>query len=509
MLAPPVRHLHEVALAGHWPGGEEALRQGLDSAWLRRVLPDDLTLIARHRAFKQTSERLSREAGRCGRGVANALLGSLWPPCRRGLRQRADALRDQAEEASRSAQGCWLTLSQRDLLGIEPDLLARGPAGSLLGITDAGRAALRDNLWGEPFEAVARPEALPARVEAFLQVRAQALTAGFPPDPRLDLAAALASAYPGGAAALLDLNARAVADGWRHYDRLPILGAALSLGPEPEQIWSALSAALQWLRQAEEFPLGYETRLAALLVAGSPCASLSEAVTGGGEGTGEGGQAARARLVFVLSRLRAEGWSLAPATIPVAVRLAALPLPQAQVVARVRALVTEVTRHGARPGPHADLAAALAAGSNLHPQAVKHADARLHSLTSSYQAFLDRFSALLAALPSPDPSHAVLAAYLALMPGTVAGTLERRAQVDAHLGDAVWPASRAAVVAALLDSTTPGWFAAPRYVWDLCALLDLDDLTSAYTARLRLSPAQTASRVGAAAPSFGPGTASG
>jgi hypothetical protein len=193
----------------------------------------------------------------------------------------------------------------------------------------------------------------------------------------------------------------------------------------------------------------------------------------------------------------------------VAVRLAALPLPQAQVVARVRALVREVTGHGARPGPHADLAAALAAGSNLHPLAVKHADARLHSMVSPHREFLERFAALLAALPSPDPSLAVLAAHLALMPGTVAGTLRRLAEVDARLADSVWPGSRAAVLAVLLDSATGPWFSAARYVWDLCALLELDDLTSAYTARLRLSPAQTASRVGAAAPSFGPGTASG
>lgn len=501
-------HLLDVAHAGHWSGSDQDLALAVERGWVRHVPPDALALIAHHRELKHTCETLRREAGRCGRGAANALLGALWPPRRRALKARADALRDRAEEASREAQGCWLSLSQRDLVALEPELLARGPEGSLLGITDAGREAVRDHLWSAACDPAL--DADDGSLEAFGRIRAEALAAGFPPDPRLDLAAALAAAVTDSAGPLLALNARAVADGWRHFDRLPILGALTSLDADADRAWERHTRALSWLRRAEEFPPGYETRLAAFLVAASPCAWLAGAPSeGGSEGAGEGGAAARARLVFVLSRLRAEGWSLAPATIPTAVRLASLPIGQAQVVARVRALVGELKHMGEPVGPHSDLAAALGAGTNLHPLAVKHSDARVASLSTPHREFLARLAQARQEIPGREPSGTLLAACLALLPGSVQSHLRRARELQTALAPVLWPGSQAAVIAALLGASAGPWFSPARYVWELCALLEFDDLTSVYTARQRLSPAQSAAQVGASAPSFGPGTAGG
>jgi len=405
------------------------------------------------------------------RDAAHALLrggptSRLLPWLARRRRAQAEDLARRADEIDGEARSQWIYLSSHELIGIDLGLCAEMPDGGYLRITDAGRLAVRRFLCSQGFEREhASAQTLGDRVQRFISLRGELVKAGFALDPRVDLAAAMLSRETGDPSRIMEMNRLATQARWRNYDRLPVVAALALREGSVEAVWGRFLAAYEVLRRAG-YDGTYETRLATV--------ALMRA--------GEVDDAVRVRMWEVARRLRRDGWSLGQSTDPVAARLVGLRLSPTQIAARVRGLAQELARGSWTQGSYLDLAASIAADSNLHPLAAKDDSAQVLEAQSKYREFVDRYDTAIPRSPGDDTRPALPAALLAAMPGTVAGNLRRLESIVEAIGDSRSREASEPLAVMLLDGAYPEWFDCTRFVWEIGSLLPIEEPTSAFTA---------------------------
>lgn len=469
------------------PGARDAsASRGL----VQLVSPRQAEVLRACRGLQQQAEACRLEARRVRR---SGCLGAFVPPLRRRREAQAEALGKQADAYEAEARAHWTYLSSHDLLDLDLALLSPGGDGSLLSITDRGRDAVWDFIYSARFERAHVSEAAVAgRIEAFLRLRAGLLAQGFQPDPRVDLAAAVASRNCADVDRVMALNRLATAARWQSYDRLPLVGLLTGGEGEPEAVWERFWSGYQTLK-ASGCVGGYETRLAAMTL----------------QRWGEGDEAACARLWEIARRLRYHGWSLGQSTDPVAARLAGLRLSPTQVVARVLRLVEELERGPWAMGPYLDLAAAVAAGNNLHRLAIRAETAQLMEALPRYHPFVDRYDLAMPAT-GEDSAPTLTAALLALLPGEVPGTLRRHQEATARIAAQVGADNAPPLALMLLDAACPDWCDLTQFTWEIASLLHLPEPGSAFASVSRMGAmyqrmAQRAEMSKPEGPAAGPG----
>jgi len=469
------------------PGAQDApASRGL----VQLVTPRQADVLRAYRGLQQQAEACRREARRVRR---SGCLGAVLAPLGRRREAQAEALGKQADAYEAEARAHWTFLSSHDLLDLDLTLLSPGSDGSLLSLTDFGRDAVWGFVYSARFErAHVNEAAVGGRIEAFLRLREGLLGHGFQPDPRVDLAAAVASRNCVDVARMVEANRLATAARWQSYDRLPLV-ALLTVGEgEPETVWERFWSGYQALK-ASGCAGGYETRLAAMTL----------------QRWGEVDQAACARLWEIAGRLRYHGWSLGQSTDPVAARLAGVRLSPTQVVARVLRLVEELERGPWATGPYLDLAAAVAAGCNLHRLAIKAQTAQLMEALPRYHPFVDRYD-LAMPVTGEDSAPTLTAALLALLPGEVPGTVRRHQETTACIAPQVGEDNAASLALMLLDAACPDWCDLTQFTWEIASLLHLPDSGSAFAAVVRMGAmyqrmAQRAEMSKPEGPAAGPG----
>jgi len=464
-------------IADGWPVSvaEDKLARWHKTGWVRLITPKDASAVRHHQDLDRDVEALRDQARRTERpgGLASVRL-RLIPGARREARDSARALRNDADRRRDEAKEQWLGLSQRALVDIDLDLCA--PHGdSFLQITDRGRAGVRKLLFSPEFDTrIAHDEAIPDRVARFLDLRAQLLSGGFQPDPRVDLAAALVSRHDSDPERLRALNRLASQERWVNYDRLPIMAQLCGLDGDAEAIWERFWAGYEFLR-ARGYPGEYETRL-----------TVANLLRGG-----DVDDAACDRLWEIAKRLRLDGWSMSQSTDPVAGRLSALRLSPTLIASRVQSLFKQLERGASLRGPLFALAASVAADSNLHALSAKAQSAEVMEAVSPFTEFETRYDEGLALLPA-DPQQAPVTAFISVMlsrmPGTMAANVGRLQLVARGLAEHVFPPCAAPLSLLLIDAACPDWFDATRYVYEIGSLLPISEPTSIFTAFTRMSP---------------------
>lgn len=472
---------------------ETALQRLVQAGLARWIDPETCALVRRHAELLRVADALRANAARREKpGGLRSLLVKLSPSARTAARGQAETLRAAADGAADEAKEQWLELSRRGVVDLDLDLCATFGQG-VVQITDAGRETVRRWIWSEDYEReMTRDGQLAARVSAFRAVRGELLGVGHTPDARLDLAAAIVSRYDTNAARLRELNRLACENRWANYDRLPVLATLCRWDDEPRELWERFLEANRLMDR--EWCSGlYETRLATV------CLMRAGTVDG----------AAIDRCWEVLKRLRMQGWSLGPSSEPVAARLCALRLSPTQIAARVEGIWTSLRERAVDTTPFDSLAASVAADWNLHSLAAKRDSADLMQERSAFGDYLDRFDET-AGLLGPEYGAGgpwvVIAAALALMPGTVAGSVGRLGHVAEELGEVPAP-NRTSIGLFLCDAACGEWMDYGRFAWEIGSMLAVAEPTSAFTAFTRTSPMWARAAAGAA-PDKGPGQVS-
>jgi len=474
------------------PSGQQIAQTSRLVRLVRSIAPGDVVLIRRHEGLRARAEQLRQRARKTQfPGGLPSLALRLLPRRRRHAQRQATQMRDEADACTDEAKEQWLVLSQAGLVDLDLQLCARCPDGSYLQTTEAGRQAVRDLVYSPQFEATQVDEAaLARRIRLTLDMRGQMLTARFETDPRLDLAAAIISRHCTDTDRLRRLNRLASAQRWVNYDRLPLMALLCGLEGEPEEIWERFWEAYETAR-ARDYAGSYETRLAVAILLGQ----------------GPVDDSACDRLWQIAKRLRLDGWSMSQATDPVAAGLAALRLSPTRIAARVQQLNSELERGAMLAGPFLGLATCVAASSNLHPQAVRDASAGLMEQVSVFDEFAERYDKAigylvlggqqepsarsgraLGVLPDMPASVQVIAATLALMPGTVQGNWGRLGRTTQALEDAGIAGNGIPLSLLLMDAAYPRWFDATRLIWPIGCIMEIQEPTSMFTAYGRMSP---------------------
>lgn len=456
----------------------------------RWIDSETCALVRRHAELLRIADALRGDAALCERpGGLRSLALKLSPRLRQAARGEAETLRAEADAATDQAKEQWLELSRRGVVDVDLALCAPWAEGALQ-ITDAGREVVRRSLWSEDYEReITRDGQLAARVSSFRAVRGELLGVGHTPDARLDLAAAIVSRYETNAARLRELNRLACESRWANYDRLPVLATLCRWEDEPRALWERFMSAYRSMDR--EWCSGlYETRLAAIWLMRA----------------GAVDEAALDRCWEVLKRLRQQGWSLGASSEPAAARLCALRLSPTQIAARVESFWASLKERAVDTTPLDSLAASVAADWNLHPLAAKRDSAELMQERSTFGDSLDRFdeaASLLGPGYGAGGPWVVIAATLALMPGTVGGNVERLWQVAGELEEIAAP-NRMPIALLLCDAACGEWLDAGRFAWEIGSTLAIAEPTSAFTAFTRTSP-MWARAAASAGPDKGPG----
>ncbi len=472
------------------PPGEQRLQRLVDDGLVRAIEPDDVEALRQRQEALDEIDRLSEEARLTRRpGGLQSFILCLSPGRRRAAVEAARGLRRQADEIEREARQQWLDLSQRDLLHLHRESFIDDPDGGLVGITDPGRAAVREYLHSEQFEnTAADADALVRRAERCLELRARMIGAGFRADPRVNLAAAILSRRYADTELFSEINRLAAAANWGTYDRLPVIARmcqvyaaiqgdgthACPLCAEPAGVGLAASpdavdALWEWFRAGyantmeHDLPAGFELRLATVSM-------LSR---------GPVDDAACERLRAISAKLRLAGWTMDTSTYVIAARLGRLLLSETEAAARARRMHEELSWGGNAMRPMLTQAAGIAGDSNLFPLSAMASGAQVMEQQPLWDGLAQRYDDLVRMMDDDDRA-APVAAFLAIMPGTASGTWERLERARAAIAEDITPPNDLPCALMLLDSAYPQWADATRFVWEAGGLLQGLDITSVF-----------------------------
>lgn len=474
------------------PPGGERLQRLVDEGLVRAIEPGDVEALRQRQEALDEIDRLTEEA-RLTRRPGGLRSVVLWLSAgrRRAAVETARHLRQQADEIEREARQHWLGLSQRDLLHLHRESFISDPDGGLVGITDPGRAAVREYLHSERFEGtVVDAKSVNQRAERCLELRARMIGAGFKADPRVNLAAAILSRRYADIEVFSEINRLAAAANWGTYDRLPVIARMCSVyaardaggdgcppvsaGPAhadsiPPPSAGAADDVWEWFRRGygkameHSFPAGFELRLATLSM-------LSR---------GAVDDSACKRLRDISAKLRLAGWTMDTSTYVVAARLGRLLLTETGAAARARRMHDELSWGANAMRPMLTQAAGIAGDSNLFPLSAMASGAQVMEQQPLWDGLAQRYDDLVRMMDDDDRA-APVAALLAIMPGTASGNRERLQTARGAIAEDITPPNDLPCALMLLDSAYPQWADATRFVWEAGSLLQGLDITSVF-----------------------------
>jgi hypothetical protein len=377
----------------------EADARGLIADGLLRALtPQDVADIRQYRETVLETDHLDKEL-HCTlhpTGLEHVRFDVL-PGVHRTHEQHADELRDRIDRCKSATSAAWLSLSERDLMHVDPDSCALTADGGALDITDPGKDAARAFVWSEAFETrYIHQDALDARAARYIDLRQALLDTGFAGDPRLDLAAAILSRHETSIDRYCEYNRLAVHEHWLTYDRLPLLAALCRLEGSPDDIWPRFLAGYERVL-ATDLGVGVEGRLVTLSLMDQRGKSTLCDVT----------DEALARVLHIRKQLCLVGWPNEQCSNPIAATLTHSRLPTGAVAARQYQLSAALDRGGTTIGGYASLAANIAITWNLFQSVSTAADAKVMEDNTVFDDFIERYDMLLKHFEGDDSRRAV------------------------------------------------------------------------------------------------------
>lgn len=385
------------------------------------------------------------------------------------------------------------------------NLLAYVPAANhvWVGVTPQGKQALAEFLSSTAFhESQFEAGRLADGLERFHGL-VQDLQRSFKPDPRLYLAAALLvfkeEDLPARQAKFVAANRWLVEAGWASYDRLiPAAWLALS-DRDPADDRRRWREACQALQKVGFPPGDYTRHIAAQLTCYRAEADLGEEA---------------AWLGVLLGQIRRQGWSLADRTGPLAARLRLVRETPAQVTEGLEQIFRAIRDWDPMQGRALATAATILRCSNAFfiPPSQD-----LFRRTSPYREIIRRYYTLCQLwkplMDAADPDVAalrraqgyVLAAVLAMMPGSPKPLIQRVVQTAQHLSALGYGPCSDKLAVLLLELGCPAWRVANTFVYELGCLCPVADPLSIYYSETVEKPGVAVMRPDAArsTPSFG------
>jgi len=360
------------------------------------------------------------------------------------------------------------------------NLLAYVPAANQVrvGVTPQGKQALAGFLFSPAFhESQFEAGRLADGLERFHGL-VEDLQRFFKPDPRLYLAAALLvfreEDLPARQAKFAAANRWLVEAGWSSYDRL-IPAAWLALSDrdlaDDRHRWREAGQALQKVGFS---PSDYTRHIAAQLTFYQAEADLGEEV---------------AWLGLLLGQIRRQGWSLADRTEPLAARLRLVRETPAQVTEGLEQIFRVIRDLDPMQGQAIATAATILRCSNAFfiPPSQD-----MFRRTSPYREIVRRYYTLCQLwkplMDAADPDVAalrraqgyVLAAILAMMPGSPRALIHRVVQTAQHLSALGYGPCSDKLAVLLMELGCPAWRVADQFVYELGCLCPVADPMSIY-----------------------------